>query len=173
MSDRPGDLTRTLLWGSADIPGTASLFGESACPWQGVRDEASLVWWMPALMGEVSTDQTGLNRREFTVLREWGDTANPQITVANFVIRELEPDSLDELMPQLYRQIEAVVARPGCLGNTLAAQVDAPGNLLGITFWPDVAAFDNYMRWASNHPWGDIITPVTRSVPLRLLTRRA
>jgi len=170
-------MTTTLFWG--EIGPEASrhrmrVDGESAQRWQGIHEPSWQVWLFrseasPAIDEFTQLAGEDFQRRVLSAARQWGST---EAVVANFVLRELRPEAIDDIVPGLHRQIEAVAARPGCVGCTLAAEVGQPHNLLGVTYWQHQAAFDQYAAWASQHAWRDVITPVTLAVPLRLLAQR-
>ncbi len=184
--DQPAVPKRLLLiWGRSTPEGvrqfSAGLRDSWASPpecWRGIRENERYMWTakaegsevLPAAASTAALHEPG--QRIFDMLREWGDVFDTDVTVANAVLRELQPDVGETLLPKLYQQIEAVVARPGCRGSYLGSQVGAPANMLGITFWSDVESFNAYMQWAGEQPWVNVIGPVTVHVPLRLLVQR-
>lgn len=148
--------------------------------WQGVRepDIDIYLFWIASPANttipiiEAARDRNGIGSRIVTPLRAWGDPESSLIRVANFVLRETNPDVQATLVPQIFQQVDAVVAQPGCLGSLLMSEQDRPSNLLGVTYWDQLSSFEAYSRWASEHPWRETINPVTQAVPLRLLTTR-
>jgi hypothetical protein len=163
-----------LVWFRTEAAPPPDLSTVADC-WRGIRDPEAFI-----LMGSDSDALLALlpesiranaQQRELRVLRRWGNPGTSEAQAANFVIRELQSDNPDDLLARIYEQNVGVSSQPGCLGCMLSQQVDSPLNLLGITYWTELAAFENYMRWAGEHPWKDFISPLTIAVPLRLLTQ--
>jgi hypothetical protein len=181
--DQRTELNRlSLLWGKStpddatQVSVSLRKSGPVEC-WRGIRDSSMFMWTAKAegsenFIADVKARLSEPGQRTFDTLRTWGDAFDPAVSVANAVLRELQPGADDSILPKLYRQIEAVIARPGCRGNYLGAQVGAPSNMLGITLWSEVESFEQYMKWAVEQPWSKVISPVTISVPLRLLVER-
>jgi quinol monooxygenase YgiN len=144
--------------------------------WRGVRERSSFVWLLPGDHDAAALAQSigfaASHARQLNLLQEWGDVFESASPFANFVLRIMNPGSLDSFLPQLRGQISQVVQRPGCQGAVLAAATNSPDHLLGITYWEAERSFAQYMDWASRHPWKNTVDPVTLAVPLRMLTRR-
>ena len=171
----------TILWRDANAP-----LGEEShryhCPaeaqhWRGVRERSSAVCLLPGDHDATALAQSAgfpaSHAHQVNLLQEWGDVFHSASPFANFVLRVMNPGSLDSFLPQLRVQIAQVVQRPGCIGAVLAAGIDSPDHLLGITYWEAERSFAQYMDWASRHPWKNTVDPVTLGVPLRMLTRRS
>ncbi|HVU14095.1 MAG TPA: antibiotic biosynthesis monooxygenase [Phototrophicaceae bacterium] len=144
--------------------------------WQGVRDPNVFLWWLEDGDALAATaEKAGIARgrvRVLQTLREWDTPARRGARLANFVLREMTPASVETFVPLLFEHTEKVIASPGCLGDTLAAERGIPHHLLGITYWESAAAFGDYMGWASQHSWKGVVDPVTVDVPLRLFVKR-
>jgi hypothetical protein len=171
----------SIIWHDSNTPLPplnlrASDLPENAQHWRGVRDPAASLWWVPgSLDAPALAEQHGIAAgqiRPLNVLKQWGSVLGKNLPIANYVLREMEPDSLDTFLPLLDRQIAQVVSRPGCLGSVLAAEPGAPHHLLGITYWEAERSFVQYMDWFAKHSWKYTVNPITVNVPLRLLTRR-
>ena len=165
----------TLVWDETRrIP--AAQLPAGAQQWRGVRDPNVSLWLLEDADGLKTLAQSaGVapdHVRVLSVVREWGDPSRKAARWANFVLREMTPESVETFVPQLFGHTEKVIASPGCLGDTLAAEQGAPHHLLGITYWESDAAFENYMQWASKHAWKGVVDPVTVDVPLRLFVQR-
>ena len=143
--------------------------------WQAIQEPDVQLWLVIPRSERMPDDLQnriaieGFVFREFSTLKQWQST---EAEIVNFVLRELRANTIDEIVPQIHQQIEAVITRPGCVGCTLATEVGKPQNLLGATYWQDEMAFEDYCEWASQHAWRDIISPLTLQVPLRVLVRR-
>lgn len=147
--------------------------------WSGVRDPAAAVWLV-----RDNSDGQGVEAlakqhhippehiRKMKLIQEWGEVFDEILPIANFVLREMQDGSAVEFVPKLYGQIAKVIGRPGCFGQILAAEVDAPDHLLGVTYWEAERSFAQYAEWAAKHVWKNTVDPLTSNVPLRLLTRR-
>lgn len=147
--------------------------------WGGVRDPAAAVWLVrdggDRLAVEALAKQYHIppeHIRKMKLIQEWGEVFDETLPIANFVLREMEDGSAGEFVPKLYGQIAKVIGRPGCFGQILAAEVDAPDHLLGVTYWEAERSFAQYAEWAAKHVWKNTVDPLTSNVPLRLLTRR-
>lgn len=174
-------LPRIVAWGRlASVPAelvspiVTAEFEVSA--WYGVHDPHEFVWFasIPAglqMLLDISRWSSGAWRSLVLVAR-WGTDQQQTASIANFVLRELEPDAPGDLLPALFEQIKSVAGRDGCLGCDLLAEVARPGNFLGITYWADISSFDAYACWAGTHAWREVIGPTTRHIPLRLLAQR-
>ncbi len=168
----------TLVWGALpDIPADPLPTGTQQ--WRGVRETNLSLWLIreddDKRPSEALAERFGIGRdhvRVLHTLRDWGERSRNAASLANFVLREMTPESVDTFVPLLFDQVEKVIASPGCLGNSLAAEKDFAHHLLGISYWESEAAFDSYAQWASTHSWKDIVDPITVSVPLRLFARR-
>lgn len=175
------------LWGHMLHPdikrvfSTLQLFpGASIEVWQGIQEPQLFLWWVTspedeaygALRKAIPQRTGGMERRLVTQLYISGGEDIARGNIANYVLRELETEALDDVVSLIKRQIEAVVSRPGCLGSILAADIDRPSHLLGVTYWDSTVSFEAYARWASTHPWREAIASLTRAVPLRLLMKR-
>jgi hypothetical protein len=172
------------MWRVADSPASASRSKAGELPagvqyWRGVRDPAAAVWLVrnygDGQVVETLAKQHNISPehiRKLKLIREWGEVFDEALPIANFVLREMQDGSSAEFVPKLYGQIAKVIARPGCFGQILAAEVDAPDHLLGVTYWEAERSFAQYADWAGKHVWKNTVDPVTSSVPLRLLTRR-
>lgn len=176
-----------VLWGHMPHPDIERMFsvlqlfpGASIEVWQGIQEPQIYLWWdtspadkaYAALRKAITRRTDGMESRLVTQLYISGGEAIARSDIANYVLRELETETLDDLVSLIKRQIEAVVSRPGCLGSILAADIDRPSHLLGVTYWDSRVSFESYARWASTHPWRETIAPLTRAVPLRLLMKR-
>ncbi len=137
--------------------------------WQGVWESMRYIWFgdTSKLSHELPQQQgaTNLVKYKLTDGKHWGATIGDY---ANFVLRELQLESLDDILPDIHQQIDRVFDYPGCTGCALYAKVDHPAHLLGVTYWQEVSAFEQYGQWGSAHPWKDTITPITVHTPLRL-----
>ena len=180
----------TILWRAADsqrdsapASGTSRINTEplpsGVRVYRGVRDPAAILWLVEgadSAQAQQLAERHGIpsqHIRKLTLLQEWGGVFQKALPYANFVLREMQPDSVERFIPQLHGQIAQVISRPGCFGQILAAEKDAPSHLLGVTYWEAERSFTQYMEWASKHPWKNTVDPVTSGVPLRLFTRRA
>jgi len=165
----------TLGWGDgdgawADLVDQALQRGAPVDAWRGVREPSR---WVVRTVGDALVDSDVAH--VFEPLGVWGDDSSAAGPVANFVIRVVAPDAVDDILRQLIEQAEGgegALAQPGCLGLRLAAAAGRSEMMLGVTSWTTVEAFDGYARWAQAAPWKDVISPVTVDVPLRLLAHR-
>jgi quinol monooxygenase YgiN len=174
----------TILWHDSSFPpGTSRVRADEPIVgvqhWRGIRDLAASLWLIPddldaqVVLAIIEQQNIASDHvRRLKIINEWGDVVGKAWPIANFVLREMQPGSMDSFLPKLHSQIAQVVSRPGCLGSVLAAEKDTPDHLLGITYWDAEQSFAQYMEWASVHPWKNTVDPVTLNVPLRLLTRR-
>lgn len=173
----------TILWhDSASPPGTSRVRADELLAgvqhWRGIRDLAASLWLIQDSLNpqaaQAIIEQQSIasdHVRRLKISHEWGVAFGKAVPLANFVLREMQPGSLDAFLPKLHSQIAQLVTRPGCLGSVLAAERDSPHYLLGITYWEAERSFAQYMKWASKHPWKNTVDPITLNVPLRLLTR--
>ncbi|MCC6804762.1 MAG: antibiotic biosynthesis monooxygenase [Anaerolineae bacterium] len=174
----------TILWHDSSSPFAAP--GVRACDlpagaqhWRGIRDRTAALWLVKNSIDD-PTRQELLDRcgfggdqvRHLQIVREWGGVFGKTLSLANYVLREMQPDSLDSFLPLLDRQMSQVVTRPGCLGAALASEKAAPHHLLGITYWEAEQSFAQYMGWFSKQYWKYTVNPLTVNVPLRQLMRR-
>jgi hypothetical protein len=106
------------------------------------------------------------------LLQQWENRWDAHSSFSNFVLRAVEPSSVDRLLPQIKMQMEKVSQQSGCQKCILASVVGHRSYLLGVTAWSELEAFEKYKNWASADPWQNVINPVTIDVPLRMLARR-
>ncbi|MFN8561265.1 MAG: hypothetical protein U0703_06505 [Anaerolineae bacterium] len=147
--------------------------------WRGIRDRTAALWLVQKPV-DGSTRQALIDRsgfasdhiRQLEIIREWGGVFGKMLPLANYVLREMQPDSINSFLPLLDKQMALVVTRPGCLGSVLAADKSAPSHLLGITYWEAERSFVQYMGWFSKQHWKFTVDPLTVNVPLRQFMRR-
>ncbi len=183
----PDTGTFVLLGGQASVK-AASLFtaelarasSSKISLWQGISESSSFLWLVsdPAPeLDEVSARAADhgitINQTHIVFeLQRWEAPFGSEIAVANFVIRVVKRDSVDELLPQIINQMEKVWQQPNCLKCSLFQIPGQRSHLLGVTYWATYEGFEEYKTWAFAHPWREVISPDTLDVPLRMLTRQ-
>lgn len=142
--------------------------------WQGIDEPETHLWILSGSRTEpLPARRTGLREWTLELTDARGNPWKSAGPVGNFVLRSLKPSAVPALRPKLEAQVDQIMARSACQSFVLFQVHGSPSDFLGVTFWPEAAAFHEYAAWAKNHPWADVIGPLTRAVPLRTLARRS
>ncbi len=163
-------------------PALADVLTRAARPftfWQGISDPRTHLCMLEAGGDRTHVEPNAWQKRlsrfgklyTLALIDRLGGAAIDSGPVANFVMRTLEPDIGAGLIPAILDQADLILDGSDCLGFALFSVDHTPSNLLGVTAWPELAAFESYAAWAKSHVWVDVIGPRTISVPLRLLAR--
>jgi hypothetical protein len=152
----------------------------STTHWQGIHNTGEHLWLIqtnqdrPDHRPSAREDLKEFAIQEYNLrlFRAYRGDLISESPVANFVMRSLDPASVESLVPKILTQAELILERSACLSFALFEVDGSISDWLGVTTWPDLAAFNSYALWAATHPWSEVISPNTLAVPLRLLTRQ-